>query len=240
MNSTPNPTNTPPPPASPPAEPPAPPASPPNPIDRRKPSRGWYGLAFALMLIGVAAFTASLNAARTQVAQRLDAMQRFVAPGTTPLTFGQPGRYLVYYEKVGQIDNENFDTSGRFPEMPRMDIDLRHDATDTYLTLDRAEDTESQMFNHGRANSEFAFTVTPEQVDPTSKAASYTLTATHLNDIDDRLLIAVGPPVVGQMMSQWRGPFGGAALLAFAFVISATTVLVTWTLRNGKVTRRED
>lgn len=215
--------------------------------DRRVPSRGWYGLAFALMLIGVAAFTASLNVARSEVAARIDAMQRFVAPGSTPLQFDRPGRYLIYYEKIGTLNGEDFDTTDRFPELPKMDFDVTHDATGDYLEVERADDSESQMFNHGRANSEFAFTLPPEHFtadhsspEADGDAVGYTLTATHENDIDDRLLIAVGPPVVGQLMSNWRGPFGGAAILAFAFVVSATTVLVTWMLRHGHVNRRED
>lgn len=229
MNPTPDPT-------------PAPPAAPPSPppAERRVPSRGWYGLSFVLMIIGVAAFTASLNAARSEVANRLDAMQRFVVPGSVALHFDRPGRYLVYYEKIGAFDGEDFDTTAQFPELPKIDFDVLHNATGGFLNVERAEDTESQMFNHGRANSEFAFTLPPEHFNTDSQTVPYTFTATHENEIDDRLLIAVGPPVVGQLMSDWRGPFGGAAVLAFAFVVSATTVLVTWMLRHGKVTRRED
>ncbi|MEO0514719.1 MAG: hypothetical protein AAF086_05420 [Planctomycetota bacterium] len=211
---------------------------------RSKPSRGWYGLALVLMIIGVAAFVASLNVAQSQVAAAVNAMQRVVAPGSAEMTFDRPGDYLVYYEKVGTFNGEDFDTTAVFRETPALDIDLQHQATGEYLNVRQAkyDKSESQMFNHGRANSEFVFTLPPEHfVEGNVLPVKYTVTASHENpDLDRRVLLAVGPPVVGSMMSDWRGPFGGAALLAFAFVISATTVLVTWTLRNGKVTRRTD
>lgn len=209
-----------------------------------KPSRGWYGLALGLMVIGVAAFVASLNVAQAKVDAALNSMQRVVAPGSAEMVFEQPGDYLVYYEKVGTFNGEDFDTTGIFRETPALDIDLQHQASGEFLSVRQAkyDKSESQMFNHGQANSEFIFTLPPEHF--TEAAASpvkYTVTAIHENlEIDHRVLLAVGPPVVGSLMSDWRGPFGGAAVLSFAFVISATTVLVTWMLRNGKVTRRND
>lgn len=211
---------------------------------RYKPSRGWYFLAFALMLIGCGAFVASLQFAQDQVNQAVGSMQRVVAPGQTEMVFEQPGDYLVYYEKVGTHDGEDFDTTGVFRETPALDIDVQHQASGKFVTVRQAkfDKGESQIFNEGRANSEFVFTLPAEHFAANDAApASYIVTASHENpDLDHRVLLAVGPPVVGSLMSDWRGPFGGAALLAFAFVISATTVLVTWTLRNGRVTRRDD
>ncbi|MEM8738037.1 MAG: hypothetical protein AAGG38_06110 [Planctomycetota bacterium] len=202
---------------------------------RRLPSRGWYGLAFVLMLIGVAAFTASVNVAKVQVAESIAQMQRLVVPGSAELAFDTPGRYLVYYEKVGTYRGEDFDTTRIFRETPALDMNVQELATGRFLTVEQAKaaEGESQMFNDGRANSEFVFEIeTPGR---------YRVSATHENPgVTDRLLLAVGPPVVGDLFSDWRGPFGGAAVLAFAFVISATTVLVTWMLRHGHVTPRVD
>lgn len=209
-----------------------------------KPSRGWYGLALVLMVIGVAAFVASLNVAQAKVDAALNSMQRVVANGSAEMVFEQPGDYLVYYEKIGTFNGEDFDTTGIFRETPALDIDLQHQASGEFLSVRQAkyEKSESQMFNHGQANSEFVFTLPAEHfTDAAASPVKYTITATHENlELDHRVLLAVGPPVVGSLMSDWRGPFGGAAILSFAFVISATTVLVTWMLRNGKVTRRND
>ncbi|MEM9915969.1 MAG: hypothetical protein AAF911_13505 [Planctomycetota bacterium] len=210
----------------------------------RVPSRGWYGLAFVLMLIGVAAFIASVNVAQSQVDAAVGSMQRFVAPGSGELAFDQPGDYLVYYEKIGTFNGEDFDTTGVFRETPALDIDVEHQASGDFLTVRQAkyDKSESQIFNHGKANSEFIFTLPAEHFGPDAeRPVRYTISGAHENlDLDDRVLLAVGPPVVGSLMSDWRGPFGGAAVLSFAFVISATTVLVTWMLRHGKVTRRQD
>ncbi|MEM7625695.1 MAG: hypothetical protein AAF333_08705 [Planctomycetota bacterium] len=217
-------------------------AGPPSPDDARIPSRGWYGLAFVLLLVGVAAFNASINVAKTRVTASLDQMQRFVAPGTVEIRLDQPGDYLIYYEKVGEFSGETFDTSERFPELPKMDVDVVQQGTDRYLAVERAVDTGTQMYRDGAANSEFGFTVPAEMISPNAdgeNAALFTLTLTHENDIDDRLLMAVGPPVVTEgLFTDWRGPFGGAAVLAFSFTFAALTVLLTWLLRNGKITRR--
>ena len=218
---------------------------------RRIPSRGWYGLAFVLLLVGVAAFSASLNVAKVQVAASLDQLQHFVAPGTAEVELPGPGDYLIYYEKIGSFDGEAFDTSARFPELPKMDIDVVHPATGDYLVIRRATDTGTQMYRGGAANSEFGFTAPPPGTpvappdngpadsDP-DQPVVVQITLTHENDIDDRLLMAVGPPVVqGNLFTDWRGPFGGAAVLAFTFTFSALIVLLTWVLRHGKVTRRD-
>ncbi|MEM1110125.1 MAG: hypothetical protein AAGH99_15675 [Planctomycetota bacterium] len=217
--------------------------------DRPKPSRSWYLLAVAVIFIGGGAFWASIVFAQDRVDAIVGSMQRVVVPGSAEMTFTQPGDYLVYYEKIGTYLGEDFDTTGVFREAPLLDIDVQHTDTGEYVEVRQAkyDQSQSQVFNHGRANSEFIFTLPPEHFLPTESngeqpaAAKYVVTAAHENvGLEDRVLLAVGPPVVGSMMSDWKGPFGGAALLAFAFVISVTTFLVTWTLRNGTVTRRDD
>ncbi|MEM9418851.1 MAG: hypothetical protein AAGA25_07365 [Planctomycetota bacterium] len=214
------------------------------PTEASKPSRLWYAMALALMILGVVGFVVSLNIAQQQVNSKLKAMQRIVAPGSAELVFDQPGDYLIYYEKVGSFNGEDFDTTGIFREAPAFEIGILHEGSGEFLTVRQAkyDKGESQMFNQGRANSEFAFNVPPAHFgEGAGSTAKYTMTVVHENEgIEDRVLLAVGPPVVGTLMSDWRGPFGGAALLAFSFVVSATTVLVTWMLRNGKVTRRDD
>lgn len=204
---------------------------------RPKPSRGWYGLALVLMVVGVFTFTASLNVAKERVAQTLGQLQQFTAPGSVDLEFEQPGEYLIYYEKVGQFNGQSYDTSERFPELPKMDVDVVQKATGRYLPIERAVDTGTHMYGNGAANSEFGFHVKPEML--ADGGNTFTITLTHLNDIDDQLLMAVGPPVVSEgLFADWRGPFGGAAVLAFTFTFGALIVLLTWVLRNGKVTTR--
>ena len=201
---------------------------------RRPASRGWYFLALLVMALGIAAFLLSLRAAQRDVAQRLAQMHRFVMPGQVSVELDRPGRYLVYYEKQGEFRGETFDTHRRFSELPRLDVDIRHDASETYLTVHRAVDATSQIYRGGQANSEFYFDV-PADLAP----GRFTVAANHENaQLEDRLLLAVGPPIVGDMMSSWQGPFGGAAALAFSFVLAAVLVLLTWTLRHGDVTRR--
>jgi len=198
---------------------------------RGVPSRGWYGLAAGVLLVGLVAFGASLGVARGQVQARLDQMIRVVVPGAAELELTRAGRHLVYYERVGAVGGETFDTRARFPALPKMNLDL-YGPDGTRVPLTRSSDTEAQMFNGGMASSEWEFAA--------PGAGTYRLTAVHDNPIDDRVLLAVGPPVADGVLSAWTGPFGGASVLAFCFVFAAIVALVTWALRSGAVTTRDD
>ena len=197
----------------------------------RVPSRGWYALAAVLLLVGLVAFAVSLGVARGQVQARLDQMIRVVVPGAAELELTRNGRHLVYYERVGDVDGERFDTRERFPALPKMNLDLYGPGGDR-VPLTRSSDTEAQMFNGGLASSEWEFAA--------PGPGTYRLTAAHDNPIEDRVLLAVGPPVADGVLSAWTGPFGGASVLAFCFVFAAIVALVTWTMRCGAVTQRED
>ncbi len=197
-----------------------------------RPSRGWYGLAFVLFLVGLGAFVASINVAKGHVAAAQASLQKFVAPGSTTLDFDEAGQYFVYYEKVGEFNGESFDTTQHFTEMPKLSMRLVDQATGETLPVAKSHDTQTHMYGHGRANSEFVLDI--------PAPGRYTLTAQHANELDVRLLLAVGPPMVTGLTSDWFGPFGGASLFAFACVVSAVVTLVTWMLRRGYVTRRED
>lgn len=208
------------------------------PRPHRVPSRGWYALAAAVLLIGVAAFVASLGVARAQVQERLAQMVRVVVPGTAELELIRAGRHLVYYERVGEVDGERIDTRERFAALPKMNADLYGPldrgagGAGTRVPLTRSSATEAQMFNGGMASSEWEFQA--------PAPGTYRLTTSHDNPIDDRVLLAVGPPVADGVLSAWAGPFGGASVLAFCFVFAAIVALVTWTVRRGDVTERDD
>lgn len=197
----------------------------------RVPSRGWYGLAAVTLLIGASAFSASLGVARVQVQARLAQMIRVVVPGDAELELTRAGRHLVYYERMGEVGGEQIDTRERFAALPKMNVDL-YGPDGARVALTRSSATESQMFNGGMASSEWEFEA--------PAAGVYRMTAVHGNPIDDRVLLAVGPPVADGVLSAWTGPFGGASVLAFCFVFAAIVTLVTWAMRRGDVTPRED
>ncbi|MEE9403638.1 MAG: hypothetical protein V3V20_01990 [Algisphaera sp.] len=202
---------------------------------RKGPSRGWYGLAFGLLLVGLAAFVASLGVARAQVQAKLDQMVRVVVPGEVELELTRAGRHLIYYERVGEVAGEQLDTRARFVALPKMNVGLFKGGTgeavdEMRVTLIRSSSTESQMFNGGMASSEWEF--------ESPGAGTYRLVAAHHNVLEDRLILAVGPPVADGVLSAWSGPFGGASVLAFCFVISTILFLVVWSLRTGSVGKR--
>lgn len=200
-------------------------------LPRAVPSGRWYVLSAAVLVVGLGAFVGSLVVARAEVAARLAQMVRVVVPGESVVELPRAGRFLMYYERVGAAEGRQIDTRERFPALPKMNVDLYGPGGDR-VPLTRSSATEAQMFNGGLASSEWEFDA--------PGPGTYRLAAAHDNPIDDLVLLAVGPPVADGVLSAWTGPFGGASVLAFCFVFSSIVALVTWTLRCGVVTRRED
>ena len=93
------------------------------------PSRGWYALALVLLLIGLAAYVAALTAGRAETAAMVGALKTFSVPGEATLTLDKPGRYAVFYEKVGTRSGERFDLREAFPVLPKMNLTLVDQAT---------------------------------------------------------------------------------------------------------------
>lgn len=77
-----------------------------RPPARRLPSRGWYGLALAILLVTAGVFAAVVINGRAGAHRAVDRMPRFVGP--TPdtgvvLDLDEPGDYVVYYENLGTL-----------------------------------------------------------------------------------------------------------------------------------------
>lgn len=73
---------------------------------RRRPSRGWYGLALVILLVTGGVFAAVVVNGRAGAHRAVDQMPRFVGP--TPeagavLDLAEPGDYIVYYENHGTL-----------------------------------------------------------------------------------------------------------------------------------------
>ena len=220
-----------------PPEPPSttrtPPSDAPAAAPRRVPSRGWYGLAFVLLLVGLAAYIASLNVGRARAAALVEAFRTVTAPGEAVVTLDEPGPYTVFYEKVGTRGGERFDLREKFPVLPKMNLTLT-DPTTGREVAHQPVDSHAVYRTAGREGySEWAF-----ELDRPATLRVHT----ELVDADpggQRFQLAFGKLPVEQMTGDWRGVFGGAALLAFAFVVSSVTIIVTWMLRHGGATRRD-
>jgi hypothetical protein len=75
----------------------APGAAPPA---RLRPARGWYLVAGAVIVAGVAWFVAGMVALNGQI----NSLQRVALPGTGQITLTHSGSYVIYYEGPGAAD----------------------------------------------------------------------------------------------------------------------------------------
>jgi hypothetical protein len=65
-----------------------------------RPSRGWYGLAAALLVLAVA-FVGLAIVSFASLFSQVDSFQRVKVPGQAQLSFGSGGGYLLYFEGPG-------------------------------------------------------------------------------------------------------------------------------------------
>ena len=200
---------------------------------RRVPSRGWYGLAFFVLLIGLVAYVASINVGRARTAAMIEKLQPFSAPGQATLTLDEAGAYAIFYEKVGRRDGEDFDLRETFPVLPKMNLTLTDAATGQEIEHRPVESFAIYRTAGREGYSEWAFSL----AEPTTLRIEANVVGADPGD--QRFPLAVGKLPVQQLTADWRGVFGGAAVLAFAFVVGSVTIIVTWMLRHGGPTRRD-
>lgn len=89
-------------------------SNPPDP-QRPIPSRGWYVLSAAILLVSVGVFVGVLISKTTAVRERIEAMPRFVgpSPGGSVVELTEPGQYIVYHENLGDYEGKTYDTPRR-------------------------------------------------------------------------------------------------------------------------------
>jgi len=81
----------------------------------RKPSRLWYALSTAILLISLGVFVAAIASKAAAVRERIEAMPRFVGPsvGGSVVELTEPGQYIVFHENQGSYDGKAYDTPRR-------------------------------------------------------------------------------------------------------------------------------
>jgi hypothetical protein len=197
-----------------------------------RPSRGWYGLAFVIFLIGLAAYTASINAGKLQVQELVNRLQPLTAPGETTVTLEESGLHLVFYEKFGTLDGEPYDLTQQFPVLPKMSLQVTSVALGEVVPSFRVEHHTIYDPPGRMGYSEWQFDA--------PAAGDYRIKTQLGEEIetDQQFKLTIGPFDGRQFTTDWKGAFGGAAIFAFAFIVAAVTIILTYMLRHGGLNRR--
>ena len=98
------------------------------------PSKVWYWVSAAVILVSALGALAIWLTGRYQVESKVEGYARFLAPGSAELSFKRGGLYTLYYEYRGTIDETEVDA----PPMPPPGIELEmFDEADQSLELRR-------------------------------------------------------------------------------------------------------
>ena len=114
----------------------APPPEPPAPVKASSPgpSKVWYWVSAAVILVSALGALAIWLVGQYQVESTVEGYARFLAPGSAELRFKRGGLYTLYYEYQGTIDDTTVDA----PPMPPAGIELEmFDEADQSLELRR-------------------------------------------------------------------------------------------------------
>lgn len=104
-----------------------------------KPSRKWYALAAVLFVGSAGVFATSLINKWHVVRDQIDPMPRFVGPtGEAGFVFtaATPGKYNIFYENRGTLEDRSFDT-------PRRQIWTNFDAPSMTCLVERMDDAKA-------------------------------------------------------------------------------------------------
>ena len=189
-------------------------------------SRRGYGVAAALLMLAIPAFVLPVRQQAAEVRKRIFGFPRVVVPGTAEVDLPS-GPLTVFYEKRSVIAGRSFETSMAFPAMR---LELRGpDGVAVPLETSPA----TVIYNrppyhaHGVAEAELP------------AAGRYTLVAeAPPEDTADRVLALGHLPVVDLVKGGAFGVYGGAVLLAFAFVMASVIAILTWMRRHPPANRQ--
>lgn len=87
-----------------------------------RPSKAWYWVFGALIVLSLLAAGAIWLTGRITVENEVQAFARFLAPNEAQLRFKRAGQYTIFYEYQSQIDDTEVDADSAPPADIRLDL----------------------------------------------------------------------------------------------------------------------
>ncbi|MEO0474464.1 MAG: hypothetical protein AAF085_00650 [Planctomycetota bacterium] len=88
----------------------------PEPSARKRPSRKWYLLSLAVLVVSLTVFIVAIREKFAYLYDQIEPMPRFVGPTGEEgvvISIEQPGKQNIFYENRGSLDGKTFDTPRR-------------------------------------------------------------------------------------------------------------------------------
>lgn len=174
------------------------------------PGRRGYGLAAALLILGIIAFVACFG----MLARAGDGLTQVIAPGETELSLDETGKYTIFYESESVVGDEIVSTG----EMPPMNIGVFSKESGEPADVSESS-TETTYTFGGRSGESIAqFTV--------DAPGDYVVRSEYPNGEDlGSIVLAVGKGVTGNIFGAILLGFAGAGLTLGAFISALVTFL---------------
>lgn len=189
--------------------------------DAIKPSRGYYGLAGAILIAGIALFVVLLWKGISSIPSRL---QQVTAPGSAELTLTKPGDYTIFYEYQSVIGNRVYSTG---EHVPGLECALILKSSGSPVSVGRSTVDSSYSFGGRAGKSVFGFHIDQPGV--------YEIHSNYAEGQEgEEIVLAVGQGVGTAIVT---AVLGGLAALFGSIALSILIAVVTAVKRHNAAKR---
>ncbi|MGE5325794.1 MAG: hypothetical protein ACM3NO_02045 [Deltaproteobacteria bacterium] len=189
--------------------------------DAIKPGRGYYGLAGAILVAGIALFVIVLWKGISSIPSRL---QQVTAPGSAELTLAKPGDYTIFYEYQSVIGNRVYSTG---EHVPGLECTLISKSSGSPVPVSRSTVDSSYSLGGRAGKSVFGFHIDQPGV--------YEIKSSYGQGQEgEEIVLAVGQ---GVGMAIVTGVLGGLAALFGSMALSILIAVVTAVKRHNAAKR---
>ncbi|MFZ2472957.1 MAG: hypothetical protein WAW52_13600 [Methanothrix sp.] len=146
--------------------------------DNVQPGIWYYGLAVLIIVLGFAAFAASIYSGITDAESGLLQM---IAPGDADLFLSEPGEYMIFYENNSYLNGRFYSTG---EQISGLEILVKEKATGHYFATYPAKGSFTYSLGSRSGRSIMAFTA--------PRAGIYQVNASYSGSAGQKIVLAIG------------------------------------------------
>ncbi len=198
--------------------------------DTRRPGRLWYFIGLLLIVGGVSTFVASLTTQRSKIADQLANLPRLTLPEGGVVVVEEAGVVQVFYEGSPTPGEERVSFDLVDPVLKVVPADVVGAEPLTVMRPERIDGYPMSPTFHGYAMAQFL----------ADAPGRFHVSGTLAHDDPTPATIAVGRFDVAGLLGDWTGVFGGAVAATLGLVVGTVMLALTYLLRHGHRTHRDD
>ncbi len=187
------------------------------------PGLWYYGLAILIIIIGFAAFAASIYSG---ISEAQSGLQQIAAPGEADLFLQGPGEYMIFYENNSYMDGRFYSTG---EQISGLEIHVREKATGHNIATYPANTSFTYSLGSRSGRAMMAFNI--------ERAGIYQFNASYSGRMGPEVVLAVGKGMVEGLFSSIM-----ISLLALfgSIAVAAVISFVTYRRRKKALLKQEE